>query len=345
MAYETDTERMLDESGEFPKASVISKYRKFIPAKTNLDSPQKLLDYSKSLDALLVQYINHHPFFLRKFDGPKNPLSIQYKDSKRGKLNYAFAGGKRMRPILMKLVCDWLGKEFSPLVPAAVAIEMVHKSSLVLDDIRDEYGKENPKLRDGKLPLCIEYNHKHTGPAIASEFCLHMLQSAKRHLDNAYKDKRNGLFLRDFDKVTERMIEGQIDENQQSIKNYDEYLKIVDQKTGSLPLLTVLMPIGYYCNELPQEDVPAIKEIAKEWALNYGRLFQIADDILDLDDDNAKETSSLNVVDVIVLEFGVSKLEALTMAREKADQLKKALVYSPFNILNIELLPLNIKIN
>src|SRR3989344_614742 len=326
----------------------------FVPSSINLDSLEKLSEASKKMDNLLMFYINHHPHFKRKFPGPKMWRELkkrygtqekyfkspEYQNSKHGKLEYAFAGGKRVRPLIMDLVCNWLGKPFDPLFPAAISIEMIHKASLIMDDIRDEADKKEPKLRDGREPFVNK-----NGTAAASEFCLNMLTKAKRFLDKSYIKNRNGLFLRDFDRTVDKMIDGQMDETDEPINTIEQCIGLFDLKTVSLPLYAVIMPIVYYEDELPPDSVQPIKIAAKKWARDYGRVFQIADDIGDYLEDNKKEKANLNIVDVIALENKLEdKIEALEIAKTKAREVKNELVSNPFKIINVDFLPLNYQI-
>ena len=53
-------------------------------------------------------------------------------------LNYALTGGKRLRPILLLLAFQSVTRSESDPLPAAVAVEMIHSTSLLIDDIIDE---------------------------------------------------------------------------------------------------------------------------------------------------------------------------------------------------------------
>ncbi|MCX5657967.1 MAG: polyprenyl synthetase family protein [Candidatus Omnitrophica bacterium] len=51
-------------------------------------------------------------------------------------MNYSLLGkGKRIRPMLVLTVAEVLGKNYRLLLPAACGIEMIHVSSLILDDL------------------------------------------------------------------------------------------------------------------------------------------------------------------------------------------------------------------
>ncbi len=70
-----------------------------------------------------------------------------------------FAGGKRVRPILMMAACQVVGGETERAIPAACAMEMIHTYSLIHDDLpamdNDDFRRGNPT------------NHKVFGEAIA----------------------------------------------------------------------------------------------------------------------------------------------------------------------------------
>lgn len=76
-------------------------------------------------------------------------------------MNYSLlAGGKRIRPILLLAAVEALGKDSSPYVDMACALECVHTYSLIHDDLP---AMDNDDLRRGKPT-----NHKIYGPALAT---------------------------------------------------------------------------------------------------------------------------------------------------------------------------------
>jgi len=70
-----------------------------------------------------------------------------------------FAGGKRIRPILCIATLEALGKDPSPYVPVACALELVHTYSLIHDDL--------PAMDDDDLRRGKPTNHKVFGEAVA----------------------------------------------------------------------------------------------------------------------------------------------------------------------------------
>ena len=70
-----------------------------------------------------------------------------------------FAGGKRVRPILMLAACQAVGGDPGRALPAACAMEMIHTYSLIHDDL--------PAMDDDDFRRGNPTNHKVFGEAIA----------------------------------------------------------------------------------------------------------------------------------------------------------------------------------
>jgi geranylgeranyl diphosphate synthase, type II len=70
-----------------------------------------------------------------------------------------FAGGKRIRPILMLAACETVGGSISRAMPAACAMEMIHTYSLIHDDL--------PAMDDDDFRRGNPTNHKVFGEATA----------------------------------------------------------------------------------------------------------------------------------------------------------------------------------
>jgi geranylgeranyl diphosphate synthase, type II len=70
-----------------------------------------------------------------------------------------FAGGKRIRPILMIAACEAVGGKAERTLPAACAMEMIHTYSLIHDDLP---AMDDDEFRRGRLT-----SHKVFGEAVA----------------------------------------------------------------------------------------------------------------------------------------------------------------------------------
>ncbi len=110
-----------------------------------MELKQYLKDRCQLVDKALDSYLpkeNDLPFSLHK--------SMRYS---------VFAGGKRVRPILMLAACEAVGGELARAMPAACAMEMIHTYSLIHDDL--------PAMDDDDFRRGNPTNHKVFGEAIA----------------------------------------------------------------------------------------------------------------------------------------------------------------------------------
>lgn len=106
---------------------------------------QYLNDKCKLVDTALDKYLppeDELPFSLHK--------AMRYS---------VFAGGKRVRPILMLAACEAVGGDPSVAMPAACAMEMIHTYSLIHDDL--------PAMDDDDFRRGRPTNHKVFGEAVA----------------------------------------------------------------------------------------------------------------------------------------------------------------------------------
>jgi geranylgeranyl diphosphate synthase type II len=80
---------------------------------------------------------------------PLAPANIQTKFNEA--VEYAlFSGGKRLRPVLTMLGAELVGGKSDSIVPAACAVEFIHTSSLIFDDLPC---MDNAEERRGKTSL------------------------------------------------------------------------------------------------------------------------------------------------------------------------------------------------
>lgn len=88
------------------------------------------------------------------------PDETELPFSLHGAMRYStFAGGKRIRPILILAACEAVGGDINNALPAACAMEMIHTYSLIHDDLP---AMDNDDFRRG-----IPTNHKVFGEAVA----------------------------------------------------------------------------------------------------------------------------------------------------------------------------------
>lgn len=196
-------------------------------------------------------------------------------------MNYSMkAGGKRLRPLLMQETCRLFAGEVLPTVaPFMAAIEMIHTSSLVHDDLPC---MDDDRLRRGRLSTWAEYGEDIAvlaGDALliySVETAARAFEAAEDEDDLSRVGKAIGILARKTGIYG--MIGGQtVDvELAGSAIPKDKLDFIYRLKTGAL--LEASMLIGAILGGAADEDCKIVERLA----LNLGVAFQIQDDILDV---------------------------------------------------------------
>lgn len=188
-----------------------------------------------------------------------------------------FAGGKRIRPILMIAACEAVGGNIEKTLPAACAIEMIHSYSLIHDDLP---AMDDDDYRRGQLT-----NHKVYGEATAILAGDALLTEAFILLSNP--DVWDGIAAEDSREVTHilarnagsrGMVGGQVVDMESEEKPVDmptlEYIHT--HKTGALILAAI--EAGAIIGGAGEDQRRALRRYGEA----AGLAFQVADDILDI---------------------------------------------------------------
>jgi len=207
--------------------------------------------------------------YLMMFLGSPGKLPPTLYESMRYSLS---AGGKRIRPILSIASCEAVGGMTENVIPAAIAIEMIHTYSLIHDDLP---AMDNDDLRRGKPT-----NHKVFGEAtaiLAGDGLLTLAFSILSGVSNSMK------ILHEIALAAgpEGMVGGQQLDIENEGKNID--VKALEElhrrKTGALILAAVRS--GGIAGGAAETQLSALTD----YGMKIGLAFQIADDILDLEGD------------------------------------------------------------
>lgn len=192
-------------------------------------------------------------------------------------MNYSIhAGGKRLRPLLLMETCRLFGGDLREAEPFMAALEMIHTSSLIHDDLPC---MDNDEYRRGRKSTWAEYGEAMgvlAGDALlveafstaASSFC-HTAYPERAGRAIGILAEKTGIY---------GMIGGQVVDVELTNKPLsEEKLDFIYRlKTGAL--LEAAMMIGAVLAGAGKEDVSGVSQIA----LNVGLAFQIQDDILDI---------------------------------------------------------------
>jgi geranylgeranyl diphosphate synthase, type II len=192
------------------------------------------------------------------------------------------APSKRVRPVLTLLTADLCGGPAPRAVPAAAVMELIHASSLILDDL--------PSMDDAPLRRGRPANHLAFGEATAILAAFGLLDLAFGTLARGYQpDLAARLTALVADAVgPDGLIGGQsldLLATEQEI-SFETLERIHRGKTGAL--FSAAATAGALIAGGSGESIAALAAFAK----NLGLAFQIVDDLLDVEGDT-KETGKV----------------------------------------------------
>lgn len=187
-------------------------------------------------------------------------------------------GGKRLRPILLFMTLDILGKDKTKGIASGVGIEMIHSYSLVHDDLP---ALDNDDFRRGKLTTHKKFGEAEgilIGDALLTH-AFYILTARNSHL--APEQIVEIVKLTSSYAGINGMIGGQMMDIASEGKRIDmETLKYIhSNKTGKL----IKLPVEIGC--IIGEATPEEKETLIRFSELIGLAFQIKDDILDIEGD------------------------------------------------------------
>ena len=187
------------------------------------------------------------------------------------------AGGKRLRPMLMKETFTMFGGESKVIEPFMAALEMIHTYSLVHDDLP---AMDNDDYRRGRKTTHVVYGEAMgilTGDALlnfafetaASAFTSYPEMSLQIGKAMQILGRKAGIY---------GMIGGQVVDVMSVGKNLSKEILDFIHELKTSALIECAMMIGATLAGASDEKIKKIEMVAK----NVGIAFQIQDDILDV---------------------------------------------------------------
>lgn len=191
-----------------------------------------------------------------------------------------FGGGKRLRPALFFAALEACGAKRDAYLDAAAALEMIHTASLIHDDMPE---MDDDDLRRGR-PSC----HKVYGPAMAllagDGLFIHAFAVLSRPLPGAAPDRQ----LAAVREIALRsglggMVAGQAAEWDNMTRPVDQgLLEYISRGKTSALLIAAVKAAGLLAGA-DGEKLQALED----YGLHAGLAFQIIDDVLDVEGDDA----------------------------------------------------------
>ena len=223
------------------------------------------LDASLVEDALAEYYSDYDDDFGVLLDAEKYSL---------------FAGGKRIRPFLVIEFCKLFGGSAEDALPFAAAIEMIHTSSLIHDDLPC---MDNDELRRGKPTNHVVFGYANA--LLAGDALL--IRAFETLSASSLPDKavRHAVAALSCSAGDFGMIGGQVIDlrGEKEKLSFETLMKLHKKKTGALIRCSALLGCIAAGLDFSSEKTQA----ACDYADGIGLAFQIVDDILDATGDKA----------------------------------------------------------
>jgi len=233
-----------------------------------------------------------------------------------------FAGGKRLRPVMLLMTAELFERDCREMAFAAAALEIVHTYSLIHDDLP---AMDNDDLRRGRPT-----NHKVYGEAMA-------ILAGDALLTLAFQMMTDPTHLANFDSTaiihatrelafaagSTGMVGGQALDMQAEQRRISlaELETIHRYKTGKM--IAAAMRMGAFLSNARPEDLHAVTRYGEL----VGLAFQIVDDILDLEG-TAEELGKNPASDLQRQKATYPALHGLAQSKILAEQLIKDAIQS-----------------
>ena len=187
-------------------------------------------------------------------------------------------GGKRLRPVLLLAGYELFFEDSFQAIPYAAALEMIHSYSLVHDDLP---AMDNDDLRRGN-PTCHK-QFSEFGAILAGDALLNLsFETMLRYAGNfpAKTALRAMAYIANASGA-KGMCGGQMSDMEQSVTDFDSLTRMHRGKTGALLKASVVT--GAILGGADEEVITLLEEYADL----IGLIFQIKDDVLDVESDEA----------------------------------------------------------
>ncbi len=249
------------------------------------------------------------------------PRKDEYPKNLHKAIRYSvFAGGKRLRPYLTMLAYQIFAGNPEPITPVAAAIEMIHTFSLIHDDLPDI---DNDDYRRGKKSCHALFGE---GEALLAGDSL--LVSAFELITYAeISAELRVRFIRELARECgiSGLIAGQMVDIQSEGKKVSKKTLQYIHENKTAKLINICLRFGALAGGAPPEELAAIEEYGN----CLGMVFQIVDDLLDIEGDPEELGKSVGKdVEVEKATFpsvwGVE--ESRRQARELTEKAKQAIV-------------------
>jgi len=209
--------------------------------------------------------LENYSAYIKKINNVLDSELELYAESEfKEPLKYALDGGKRIRPIILLLASECVGKIDDNTLAAACAIELLHTESVIHDDIID-----NETLRRQKDPFHIKYGYNTS--VLTGDFVLGFILNIASKINNprVTKNLATTAMMMSEGEVIESRLEASED------VTFDDYLRVIEYKTAVA--FETASRLGAIISRGTEEQIESLADYGK----NIGIAYQIRDDLHD----------------------------------------------------------------
>jgi len=208
--------------------------------------------------------------------------------------------GKHIRPVLTLLIADTYNGDIDKALKLGCALECCHQASLIVDDIIDD-----TQVRRGEPSLHMKLSKGKAFIAAVSLFTFATEMSSSYHTEQIrLADTIHGMVRGVLDEVSD--IEEILMNN---ISN--AYRHMVDLKTAEL-FATAAYLGAVSCPNMPTKEVEAFESFGRY----VGRMYQITDDITDIEEDRMTNVMRLLMDLGVAMSDDISRIAKKVVAKE-----------------------------
>jgi farnesyl diphosphate synthase len=247
---------------------------------TDMAMASAKLSLKPAMERVAAEIDHQFDMILRVPDDPRGPLYEAMRHA-------AIGGGKRIRPLLTVATAELFNVDRQRAIRTAAAIECIHVYSLVHDDLP---AMDNDDLRRGKPTVHRAFDE---ATAILAGDALHALafEILGDEATNPDPFVRSELML-ELARASgpNGMAGGQMMDlaAEHEIFDLPTVTRLQQMKTGAL--IAIAVEAGAILGRIPPEGRTGLRGYARD----LGLAFQIADDILDVEGDEAIAGKALN---------------------------------------------------
>ena len=221
----------------------------------------KVLDI-KNLESNLIA--NYSEYVEKINSALDTELDLYSKSEFKEPLKYALGEGKRIRPIILLLSSECVGKINDSALALACAIEFLHTESIIHDDIIDD-----ETVRRRKDPFYIKYGYNTS--VLTGDFVLGLILNIASRINHQKitKNLATAAMLMSEGEIIETRLETSED------VTFNDYLKVIEYKTAIA--FETACRLGAIIAGGTDKEIEYLASYGK----NVGIAYQIRDDLHD----------------------------------------------------------------